>query len=268
MQSHTNRDRLVYPVAAILALGLVSVPHTSASTPRLIEVSVVRLQAEVTSLLAGVADDIDAEPTAAAVGSLAGTGVSAAATCTYPCTVADKFLSNLPENIRYAILPAAYAVAWALGAVMGLAYLVVSPVLKLLKIDPFQPTPAAAASAETSLAHTNPTTAADPITTEAHSAAPSAAPGETKKVGSTTAEAPTETPAASGGEADSAAISAPPARVSQNVTRTPAPIEIDLAETDMAETESTHPTRSRALHRGARGPAAGTSPGVVTRSGR
>lgn len=269
MQSHTTRDRLAYPVAAIVALGLVSVPHSAASAPMLTEVSVVRLQVEVTSVVTGIADGEGAEPPAAAVSTLTGTGATTAATCTYPCTIADKFLSNLPENIRYAILPAAYAVAWVLGAVMGLAYLVASPVLKLLKIDPFQSTPAAAASTETPSAQPNPTptTAVDPITTEAPPVAPSAAPGEVKKAG-IAVEAPTEGPTAIDEAASVDAISTPPERASQTVIRTPAPVEATPADADEADAESTAPTRSRAVPRGARGAAGSASPTGAARSGR
>lgn len=266
MQSHTTRDRLVYPVAAILALGLVSVPHPAASAPRLTEVSVVLLQAEVTSLVAGMADAAGAEPPT--VSSLTGTGASAAATCTYPCTLADKFLSSLPENIRYAILPAAYAVAWVLGAVMGLAYLVVSPVLKLLNIDPFQPTPAAAASAETPLAQPDSVpTIADPITPETPPGAPSAAPGEAKKA-AIAAEAPAENLAVFDEATSVDAISTPPERASRTVGRELAPSETAPADTDEADTENAAPTPSRTVHRGARGAAGSASPTGVARSGR
>lgn len=161
MQRHAIRDRLVYPVAAILAVGLVGVPQHAASAPRLAEVSAVRLQADVTSLVTGIAGDTGAATLPGAAARLTETSAAAAATCTYPCTVFDKFLENLPESIRYAILPGVYVVAWVVGAVMGLAYLVASPILKLLDIDPFRPAEAAAASAPAPTQ--TPATSGDPI---------------------------------------------------------------------------------------------------------
>jgi hypothetical protein len=148
MQSRTARRRLVYPVAAIVAFGLVSVPQSTASTPRLIEVSAVRLQAEVTALVSGIADTVEAGTPAAAASSLTGTGApaAAAATCTYPCTVFDKFLSSLPESIRNAILPPLIVVAWVIGLVMSPALLVTSAVFGW----PYSLRPAAATTPETS----------------------------------------------------------------------------------------------------------------------
>ena len=130
MQSRTARHRLVYPVAAIVAFGLVSVPQSTASVPRLTEVSAIRLQAEVTSLVTGIAGVADAIPPAAVTSSLTPTDAPAAAatTCTYPCTVFDKFLSDLPVDVRNAILPPLIVVAWVIGLVMTPVLLVTSAV--------------------------------------------------------------------------------------------------------------------------------------------
>ena len=130
MYSHVARSRLVYPAAVLLTLGLVSVPHNpgSATTgPRLTEFAAVQLQAEVTALVTGIPDAAEATPPGAAASILTGSGAGAAATgCTYPCTIFDKFLESLPEDIRYALLPAVYSIAWVIGLVMAPVVLVTS----------------------------------------------------------------------------------------------------------------------------------------------
>jgi hypothetical protein len=188
MQSRTARRRLVYPVAAIVAFGLVSVPQSTASTPRLIEVSAVRLQAEVTALVSGIADTVEAGTPAAAASSLTGTGApaAAAATCTYPCTVFDKFLSSLPESIRNAILPPLIVVAWVIGLVMSPALLVTSAVFGW----PYSLRPAAATTPETSPAAAEVTAAlevtsatSDQPPVQADPGVSSSTPGDTANAG-------------------------------------------------------------------------------------
>lgn len=178
MHSHVIRGRLVFPVAAVLTLSLVSVPHTPGSAmtvPRLTEVSAVRLQAEVTSLVTGMAG---AEPPAAAASALTGTGsgATAAASCTYPCTVLDKFLWNLPVDIRNALLPPLYAVAWVVGLVMAPVVLLTSALFGW----PYSLRPAAPVTPETSPAPAEATPAErDPIRSQADPVLSSSVPGQT-----------------------------------------------------------------------------------------
>lgn len=149
MHSHAAKERLIYPVAVLLAAGLVSVPHSpgSATTgPRLTEFAAVQLQAEVTALVTGIADAAEATTPGAAASILTGRGPEAAATgCTYPCTIFDKFLESLPEDIRYALLPVVFSVAWVIGLVMAPVVLVTSALFGW----PHSLGPAAAADPET-----------------------------------------------------------------------------------------------------------------------
>jgi len=173
VSSHAIRGSLVFPVATMLALGLVSVSHTpgsEASLPRLTEVSAVRLQAEVRSLVNGMAGALSAEPSAepspaAAANSPieSATGTAAADSCIYPCTFFDKFLSSLPEDVRYAILPAVYVVAWWVGLIIAPVVLVTSALFGWPTTLPG----AAAATPETSPEPAEAAaSASDPITSE------------------------------------------------------------------------------------------------------
>ena len=201
MRSHTTRSRLVLPLAAVLTLGLVGVPHNpgaAMTVPRLTEVAAVRLQAEVSSLVTEMAGVVDATAPAAAASSLAGTG-AAAATCTYPCTVFDKFLWNLPVDVRNAILPPLYAFAWVLGLVLAPVVLVTSALFGW----PVSLRPAAASAPEASPAPAEVTTApgdrlspkADPGTPRRPT--PSSAPGNTGGDGGAAVQIP-----AAGGDDD------------------------------------------------------------------
>ena len=180
MQSLTTRDRLVYPVAAVLALGLVSVPHHGASVPRLTEVATVRLQAEVSSIVTG----LEGVTLPAAAVSPAGTGPAAAATapCHYPCTVFDKFIDGLPPKIRNIVLPPLYSITLLITAVLSPVLLVTSAVFGW----PYSLRSAAAANT----ARTTPAPAAataaviDPLPMQAdpgpsEAGTPSSVPGET-----------------------------------------------------------------------------------------
>lgn len=175
MQSHANRNRLVLPVAAIVALGSVSVPHTRASVspPRLTEVAAVRLQAEVTSLVSGVAGAIApiAPAAAAAVSPAAGSTPTSTPTYNPNYTWLDNFVANLPDKIRYAILPPLYVVAAALGAVIGIVKLLVTPIVRLFNPESTFPFPSAAVATPAVRAQTRPTRAR-PV------APPSSAPGD------------------------------------------------------------------------------------------
>jgi hypothetical protein len=165
VHSHANRSRLVLPVAVALALGLISVPHKPVSAtaiPRLTEVSAVRLQAEVSSLVTGMAGALSAEPSAeAAANSLTGSATTAVVdSCVYPCTFFDKFLSSLPEDVRYAILPAVYVVAWWVGLIISPVILVTSALFGW----PYSLPSAAAATPQTAPEPAEATTpASDPI---------------------------------------------------------------------------------------------------------
>ena len=182
MQSLTTRDRLVYPVAAVLALGLVSVPHHGASVPRLTEVATVRLQAEVSSIVTG----LEGVTLPAAAVSPAGTGPAAAAAaatpCHYPCTVFDKFIDGLPPKIRNIVLPPLYSITLLITAVLSPVLLVTSAVFGW----PYSLRSAAAANT----ARTTPAPAAataaviDPLPMQAdpgpsEAGTPSSVPGET-----------------------------------------------------------------------------------------
>ena len=118
MSKHATRDRLVCPIAGILTVGLLSAPQSVApdSSPRFAEVAAVRLQAEVTSLVSGVADSAPAAAAATATASATGG--------TYPSTIFDKILYNLPPKIREVVIPPLYVLAMALGAIMGVVYTV------------------------------------------------------------------------------------------------------------------------------------------------
>lgn len=146
MHSHANRHRLVYPIAAMLAAGVVSIPHHEASAPRLAEVSAVNLQAAATALVSGL-DDTSLAHLAAVAPAPAASAAASSWTYNPNYTVFDNLLANLPLEIRNVLLPPLYVVASVVGAIVGLAYLVVSPILKLLKIDPFKPAAAVPAAA-------------------------------------------------------------------------------------------------------------------------
>ena len=241
MQSYTTRDRLVYPVAAILALGLVSMPHQpGASAPRLAEISAVRLQAEVSSLVTGVAG---AQPPAAAAASL-GTGAPAAAPCNYPCTVFDKIIDGLPPKIRDIVLPPLYVVALVIGALLAPVLLVTSAVFGW----PYSLRPAAAISSRTSPAPASAAAtavASDPIPTQSDPGTASAIPGDTADAGDVAVGLPT------GGDDNSPRIKARgTARVEANPIESPAEPEtttaavtaVDVAAVAAAPVDEATPT--------------------------
>lgn len=191
MRNIAARRRLVFPVAAVLTLGLVGLPHNpgaATTVPRLTEVAevaAVRLQAEVSSLATGMADVVDTTPPAAAASS---SGAAAAATCTYPCTVFDRFLSNLPVDIRNAILPPLYAVAWVVGLVLAPVVLVTSALFGW----PVSLRPAAASGPETSPAPAEATTATgDRLSSKADPGTPASVPVDTGGDGGAAAQIPT-----------------------------------------------------------------------------
>lgn len=243
MQSRSH-TRLALPVAAIVALGALSVPHSTTPVPRLVGVSNVRLQAEVTTLIAGVADVAVVTP-AAASGLAAG---GAAATCTYPCTVLDKWLSNLPPNVRDALLPPLYGIAFVVGLVLAPVLLVTSALFgrpySLRPAAAIAPTPAAARTAAT----------------------PSPDPSSTPGVAAVAADV-------SAVEPDGTAVVAP-RHNSHSHGRTPvvprAAAVVADAFTTVAAPEAANPAarpRDRASHSGARG-ASGPAAAAAKRSAR
>lgn len=139
MQRNAVRERLTFPIAAAMALSLVTVPHTAGSeASRLVEVSAVRLQAEVTTYLKALDD--------AAVPGLAGSAPTPAAAAaeaasstanSWPYNPSYSFLDNivynLPPKIRALVIPPLYAFAWVLGAAMAVPMLVIAPIVKLFK---------------------------------------------------------------------------------------------------------------------------------------
>ena len=179
VNSHRTRDGLAFPVAAVLAAGLVSFPHHTASIPRVAEVSAIRLQAEVSALVTGV---LTATPPAAAAG-LPGTGAAATATapCYYPCTVFDKFIDGLPPKIRNIVLPPLYSITLVITAVLAPVLLVTSAVFgwpyslrpaAAVPTPKISPAPAAATAATS-----------DQIPTQADPGTSSWVPGDTANAG-------------------------------------------------------------------------------------
>lgn len=150
MLSRAIQGRLACPMAVIVAAGLVIAPINSGSaadSPRFVEFSAVRLQAEATTLIAGVADSAAAKTAAALPVAAAAASATAAATaepCYYPCTIFDKFLDSLSPEIRSILLPPLIYLAAVIGAVMAPFVLVTSLVFDW----PFDLGPAAATRPE------------------------------------------------------------------------------------------------------------------------
>lgn len=146
MLSRAIQGRLACPVAVIVAAGLVIAPINSgsaANSPRFVEFSAVRLQAEATTLIAGVADSTAAKTAAALPEAAAAASATAAATsepCYYPCTIFDKFLDSLSPEIRSILLPPLMSLAIVIGAVLAPVLLVTSLVFDW----PYELGPAAA----------------------------------------------------------------------------------------------------------------------------
>ncbi|MBU3749059.1 MAG: hypothetical protein FGM52_01170 [Mycobacterium sp.] len=117
------------------------------TSPRAVEFSAVRLQAEATTLFAGLADGAAANTAVAVPGAAAALSATAAATaepCYYPCTIFDKFIYNLPPEIRNVLLPPLMSLAAVIGAVLAPVLLVTSLVFGW----PWELGPAAASKSE------------------------------------------------------------------------------------------------------------------------
>lgn len=148
MSSRAIRGHLTYPVAVIVAAGLVSAPINSgpaATPPRFVEFAAVRLQAEATTLIAGLPDGTAAKTAAALPGAAAAAAAAATSEpCYYPCTIFDKFLDSLPPEIRSILLPPLMTLAAVIGAVLAPVVLVTSLVFDW----PYELGPAAASRPE------------------------------------------------------------------------------------------------------------------------
>lgn len=153
MLSRAIQGRLACPVAVIVAAGLVIAPTNSgsaANSPRFVEFSAVRLQAEATTLIAGVADSTAAKTAAALPGAAAAGSATAAATsepCYYPCTIFDKFLDSLSPEVRSIVLPPLIYLFAGVGLVQGVIEAVLAPVLLVTSLVfgwPYELGPAAA----------------------------------------------------------------------------------------------------------------------------
>jgi hypothetical protein len=153
MLSRAIKGGLACPLAVIVAAGLVIAPINSgsvANSPRLVEFSAVRLQAEATTLIAGVVDSTAAKTAAALPGAAAAASATAAATsepCYYPCTIFDKFLDSLSPEIRSILLPPLIYLFAGVGLVQGVIEAVLAPVLLVTSLVfgwPYELGPAAA----------------------------------------------------------------------------------------------------------------------------
>lgn len=174
MQRHIVRDRLVYPVAAAVALSIVTVPHAAGvHGSRLVEVSAVRLQAEVSTYIGGLPDAAVFEPAANAPASAASTTAAATSWSYNPAyTFLDNIVYNLPPKIRDLVIPPLYVFAAVLGVVMAVPMFVITSIGKLVK-----PSAATARAAATEPTGSSSATSATISTasTRTTSAAPSVA---------------------------------------------------------------------------------------------
>jgi hypothetical protein len=189
MSIHTVRDRLVLPVAAFAALSSVTSvqPSSEAASRRIAEVPAIRLQAEATTLVSGIG--AGAVAALSPVAHAAATANSSTYNPNY--TVFDNFLWSLPPNIQKALLPVAYAVAWVVGAVIGIVRLIAAPFTGLPAAALPTAPRAASTTPEAPPAHddtpataSQATTAIGPGTPRTESGAPSSAPGVTRKANS------------------------------------------------------------------------------------
>ena len=220
MSSLGVRDHLVLPAAVALALGLVTVaqPNPGASSPRFAGVSAIRLQAEVTGFVAGVADGavdglasaplaaVSAAPAAAASAAPAAATASALG-APYPSTFLEKWVDSLPPEIQSIVSPPLYVMAMVVGAILGVVYTIFGWPKDLMP---------AAAVAPPAKRGTAAAAAAEPVGAPADSSVTSATPGVDR--------APEHAPEADGGApADTGAAPAP---AGQTRGRHPAPVAV------------------------------------------
>jgi hypothetical protein len=237
MLSRAIQGRLACPAAVIVAAGLVIAPINSgsaANSPRFVEFSAVRLQAEVTTLIAGVVDSTAAK-TAAALPGAAAAASATAEPCYYPCTIFDKFLDSLSPEIRSILLPPLIYLAAGLGLVQGVIEVVLAPLLLVTSLVfdwPYELGPAAATRpggpagpAEAEEPDDNAATAmqADPV-------APAAVPG-----------VPAADEAADGGPVIRGRVAEPTAEDAPAEAAVPAPDAPPSAEPQTAEPQTAEP---------------------------
>jgi hypothetical protein len=234
MLSRAIQGRLACPVAVIVAAGLVIVPINSgsaANSPRFVEFSAVRLQAEATTLIAGVVDSTPAKTAAALPGAAAAASATAAATsepCYYECTSFTKFLFSLSPEIRNILLPPLMYLAIVIGAVMAPFVLLTSLVFDWpYELGPAAATrpggPAGPAEAEEPDGNAAAAMQADPV-------APAAVPG-----------VPAADEAAEGGPVIRGRVAEPTAADAPAEVAVPAPDAPPSAEPQTAEPQTAEP---------------------------
>lgn len=156
MPGFAVRDHLVYPAAVVLALGAVTVaqPNSTASAPRFAEVSAIRLQAEITNYVGGLADatvtGLASAPQAAASAAPAAATASALG-APWPSTFLDKLIAGLPPQIQSIVLPPLYVVAMVVGAIMGVFYTIFGWPKELMPAAAVAPEPTRAPAASVAL---------------------------------------------------------------------------------------------------------------------
>jgi len=251
MLSRAIKGHLAGPLAVIVAAGLVIAPINSgsvANSPRFVEFSAVRLQAEATNLIAGVADSTAAKTAAALPGAAAAaTAAATAEPCYYPCTIFDKFLDGLPPEIRSILLPPLITLAAVIGAILAPVLLVTSLVFDW----PYELGPAAAnrpedpaGPAQAGDPDDNAATAlqADPVAPAAVPGAPAAdgAEGGPVIVGRVAERTAADTPAEAPVPAPDASQSTEP-QTAEPQTAEPQTAERQTAEPQTAEPQTAEP---------------------------
>ncbi len=166
MSSDAQRSRLAYPVAAVVALGLVTVPHAESTTPRLVETSAVRLAAEVSSAVGGLTDLALVRAAATAP-----TSAAAAPSDSWPdmsnYSWLDQAVAKLPPKLRQAVVYGLAFVGFGLGSIVQTVGMVIQavlkPIQKIIKPKAVSIIPSAAAIAAANSPAAQPIPAASPI---------------------------------------------------------------------------------------------------------
>lgn len=194
MSTIAIRDRLVYPAAVVLALGAVTLAPPTPGSPRYTEVSTIRLQAEVSSFVSGLADatvaGLASVPQAAASVTPAAASGSAVGD-PWPSTFLDKLVNSLPPQFQSIILPPLYVVVTVVGAIMGVFYTVFGWPKDLM--------PAAAVALERPRGAAASVTPTEPVANQQDSNAASAKPGISAGADRTSVAPAVDAPAEPGG---------------------------------------------------------------------
>lgn len=185
MSSDAQRYRLAYPVAAVVALGLVTVPHAESTTPRLVEASSVRLAAEVSSAVGGLTDL--ALVRAAAAAPAAATAPSDSWPDMSNYSWLDQAVAKLPPKLRQAVVYGLAFVGFGLGSIVQSVGMVIQAVLKPIQkiIKPKAasiPSAAAVAAGNSPAAQPIPVAAAITVTKANRTASTIARTAEKKSV--------------------------------------------------------------------------------------